>query len=156
MQRHNQHGDAIDAAFDDRLKKCLPAFRAKQALFQKEVEGFSRWHYDLTTCTLTFSNETQSKLCTFVPIATYVREANQWVWAWANESLPQYARDRSGRLRDLYSATQYKIFDDPGFRVPETDLEELCALAVEFLGSDAVFTAESDVTKLFLAVRTAP
>ncbi len=117
------------------------------------MAAFSRWDYDLVTCTLTLSEDGRSRILEFDPIATYVRNAKEWLWVWANDSFPEPARNLSDRLRELYPATQYRIFDQAGFKVTEHELDELCALAVDHLDASGLFRVNHDETTLLLAVR---
>jgi len=152
MQRHFSHDDAIDRAFDARLARSVVALQSGQRRFQEEMLNFAQWHYDLEDCTLVLSGARGTRTYQITPVATYVREAKEWLWAWANDRFPDVARQRAQRLRELYVETHYRIFDLPAFDLAEEEIGEICALAVSHLGASGVFKCESDSAVLCLAV----
>ena len=43
-------------------------------------------------------------------IGSWSGKSNSWMWSWANESVADYARIKSNRLKDLQKITGDEIF----------------------------------------------
>ncbi|MBS2027085.1 MAG: hypothetical protein JST54_04195 [Deltaproteobacteria bacterium] len=145
MQRHHDHNDPIDDAFDALLAKAMAAYVAKQARLT-DAEG--AWHYDLVTGAFRLGADAYG----FTPIATYVPERSSWLWGWANDAFPPLARERSARLKRLAQKTHYQIFNTAGFAVRREEIDELCALALHELEGLFVFKAKDQSPWMFLVI----
>jgi hypothetical protein len=84
---------------------------------------------------------TEGECCIYsvTPIATYLPEEEEWAWAWANDAFPSRSRRKSARIKELSLKTGYNVFATPCFRASATDIDELCALALQELDGLAVF-----------------
>jgi hypothetical protein len=71
--------------------EAIEQLKAKNARSKKEFRlgGWSRYDYDLTAGTLLFSQDGVVKVVTEIQIVgSTSTEAGNWLWAWANSSLP--------------------------------------------------------------------
>jgi hypothetical protein len=153
MRRHDRHTDSIDQAFDRLLEVAVAQYAEKQRAMERRLAPFSRWQLDLTACTLHFSGDGRDpEILAVTPIATYIPASNNWLWGWANEQVPEAARQKSSRLKLLTGKTQYRIFETASFNVTAEEIDELCALALKELTGQAVFKAKDSAPWLFLVI----
>jgi len=137
---HETHRDPLDTQFAALLEKALEAYRSKQQAFAAAIKSFERWHIDAEMCHLQFSNSKgQTKTFAITPIATYLPEPEDWVWAWANDAFPVLSGIKSARVKALSLKTGYKIFEAACIRASLSDIDELCALALHELNGLAIF-----------------
>ena len=140
MHRHKDHKDSLDAEFDALLQQALEAYRLKQDAFGMVVARFNQWNLDNEQSALEFSGvEGESCVYSVTPIATYLPEEEDWAWVWANDAFPSRARRKSARIKELSLKAGYNVFATPCFRASATDIDELCALALQELDGLAVF-----------------
>ena len=151
MQPHEEHDTQGNAAFDQLVSEALEAYRLGQEAFAVQVAHFDSW--SMSEERLSFTAQTgESKHFGVIPIGSYLPGNESWAWAWANEAFTNQQRLRASAVRQLASDNGYKIFNNTSFRVPSTDLGELCALARRQLGAVAVFNDKSGNPWVYYAV----
>ncbi len=156
MRRHPEHNDEFDRAFDALLATAFDEYLRKQSAALIDNES-TKWHYELETCTFTFKRFFLfRRKFTLTPIATYLPSKSSWLWAWANDSLPPLARERSARIKTLTEKTKYKIFTSPQFDVTSEEIDELCALALHHLDGSSLFKVKSSEPWLYLVLHENP
>jgi hypothetical protein len=146
-------GQPIDGSMSDEeffafVAACQEELAEKQGRFFPRISGAGRWSYDMADCSLTLGAERYG----MTPIGSFSPEYRTWLWAWANDDFPDYARDRSRRIQGLYQTTGFRVFLDPGIPASPTDAEDLTALAVHHLDAIGFFRCPSDGPVLYLAV----
>ena len=152
MRRHERHTDAVDQAFDQLLQIAVREYSEKQKAMERQLARFSQWHVDLEAPRLTLSKGSDAHTLSITPIATYLPDSSNWLWAWANDQIPETARHKSAQLKRLTDKTQYRIFVSPSFEVTGDEVDELCALALNELMGRAVFKAKDNEPWLFLVI----
>jgi hypothetical protein len=155
MRRHAHHGDEIDRRFDHFLREALDAFESKQSRFAIEIAQYRPWSYCLETCMLELSRNDLSRAFPVIPIATYLPQQHDWLWAWANDSLPSVAQERSAVFRDLFASTQYNLFRQPNWRLTPEEVDEVCAMCLHQVGGKAVFKSKEPENWVLLLVKEA-
>lgn len=149
-------GAMTDAAFAAFVAACREELRTKQERFVGELVGVARWTYDLAAPTLTFDGAPARRV---TPIGTYCRADGTWMWAWANEGLPEPARRAAAGLRDLRRTTGFAVFEMAGLGATLAEAEDLVAIAIHHLGAVGLFRVpadDADDAELFLAVQAVP
>ena len=152
MRRHEGHSDAVDEAFDQLLQMAVREYSEKQKAMEPQLSRFSQWHVDLEARMLTLSKGVDAQTLSITPIATYLPASRNWLWAWANDQIPEKARHKSAQLKRLTDKTQYRIFVSPSFEATTEEVDELCALALNELMGKAVFKAKDTEPWLFLVI----
>ena len=130
------------------LALCREELATKQPAFQRRVEGFSGWQYDMADETLVLGGVVFG----MTPIGSYSAEYGTWLWAWANEDFPEIAHAASARIQSLYEVTGFRVFLNPGIEASADDAEAFAALAVHALDAIGIFRCPSDGPLLYLAV----
>lgn len=129
----------MDRRFEALRQQALAAYITRQQAFAAAIRPYHRWDLDAGTLSLHFSAGADRLSLAATPIATYVPEAGQWAWAWANDGFSAAARQRAQRLQALAETTGYAIFRTPHFPAQPADIDSLCALALQALEGQAVF-----------------
>ena len=130
------------------LVSCRNELAAKQVIFERRIQGASRWYYNMAEGTLAIDDF----LFGMTPIGTHNPAHNSWLWAWANEDFPAGARTASRRIQSLHAVTGFRVFIDSGTQVSSPDAQDFTALAVHILEAIGFFRCPSDGTVLYLAV----
>jgi hypothetical protein len=143
-------GSFTDEEFADFLSQCRSDLADRQAKFQRQIEGFGQWRYDLTELTLILGTACYP----ITPIGSWSAEHGTWLWAWANDSLPMQAREAARAIQGLHAQTGFRVFTDEGTDASSADAEDLTALAVHELGAIGFFRSRDEERDLYLAVHT--
>ena len=142
-------GSMSDAEFNAFIAACQQELDQKQSAFQARISGAGLWAYEMADGTMKIGDTCYP----MVPIGTFSRTYQSWLWAWANEEFPARARETSWQLQLLHQITGFRIFLKPGFPAAANDVNEFLALAVHQLGGIGFFRCESDGPTLYLAVQ---
>jgi hypothetical protein len=137
-----------DETFFAFVAACRAECAEKQARFQERIGGASQWSYEMADGSLCIGDARFA----MTPIGTFNPARGTWLWAWANESFPETAREASRRIQGLHDVTAFRVFLDPGIEASSEDAGDFTALAVHQLGAIAFFRCPSDETVLYLAV----
>lgn len=144
-------GSLTDEQFHAFLSACRDELADKQARFNARIAGAARWHYELADCSLTVGAH---RFC-MVPVGTFSHEHQSWLWAWANDSFPDAARDASRRIQGLHATTGFRVFLNAGLSASRDDALSFTALAVHHLGGVGFFRCPADAD-LYLAAMETP
>ncbi|MDC7231641.1 MAG: hypothetical protein PQJ58_00290 [Spirochaetales bacterium] len=111
------------------------------------------YHLDTDKGLLIFEKDGKPA-CSFkaLAIGTLVPDQQNWLWGWANRSLPEEMRNASGELKGLREETGFNIFEIESFKADTALAQELSALAVHVLGADGLYRVIGDQTVLYLAL----
>lgn len=125
--------------FEDFIARCVAdAQRKNDALDAKHgLHSFARWDDDGDRQTLTFSNPGEPEVleAKVTSIGSYSLQTQTWLWAWANDSLTEAAREKACQLKRLFERTGMRVFADAHFDCDEHLAWELAAAAVDELDS---------------------
>lgn len=152
MQRHEHHHDEVDERFDALLAKSWDEYLRKQDEFSALIAGYKKWHYDHETCTLTLKGFLRRLEFKYTPIGTYLPDTENWCWSWANDVVPEFARNKALKIKALAEETQYQIFASPWFDLRVDEIDEFCALALYAVNGRGVFKVKNGLPWSYLAV----
>jgi hypothetical protein len=142
--------------FERFMEDCLEALERKNdALTERYGMGnYARWNHDGQLGLLSFSNPANeiSLVAETTDIGSYSLETNTWLWAWANESLPDEERTKALKLKKLYDTTGMRIFEDAHFDCDQYLAWELAAASVEHLGSLGCYRGPADHLWVFWSI----
>lgn len=145
-----------EAEFEQFLAECTEALRRKNTSLEEEhgLGSFARWDHDSHTALLTFSNPGSDVVveATTTSIGSYSLKTNTWLWAWANQSLPEAEREKSSALSQLYERTGMRVFGDAHIDCDEYLAWELTAASVEQLDSLGCYRAPCGHLWIFLSI----
>jgi hypothetical protein len=128
-----------EAQFEEFIARCVASAQQKNdALDAKHgLHSFTRWDDDTDRQILLFTNpgEADALEAKVTPIGSYSLKTQTWLWAWANESLTEDARQKASKLKNLSDRTGMRVFVDAHVDCDEYLAWELAAAAVDELGS---------------------
>src|SRR5262245_40690031 len=142
-------GSMSDEQFHAFVTACREELAQKQSQFRARIESAGRWWCELEIATISF-DERQFPITV---VGSQSPQDQTWLWAWANECLPERARTASQRLQALFTRTGFRVFLDPGLPASAEDAQDLTALAVHELEAIGFYRCPSDDgPTLYLAV----
>ncbi len=122
------------------LARAREAFDAKQARFSQEVAAYPRWQFDDDGSVLRFfGDDGASRAYRAIPIGTWLPDAQDWAWAWANDAFPEASRLSAEAFKSFEDLTGQDRFTRPHFHAHAQDVGELCLLAILHLDAHAQF-----------------
>jgi hypothetical protein len=128
-----------EAEFEQFLGQCVSELQAKNAALETEhgLGTYARWDDDGEREVLVFSNPGDPAVleACVTAIGSYSLQTHTWLWAWANESLTDSARDKALVLKGVFGRTGMRVFGDPHCDCDEYLAWELAAAAVSHFGS---------------------
>ena len=146
-----QRAMMTDEEFGDFLARSRSELAVRQDGFQRRIEGYKKWFYDLESCVLTLDGTSFS----ITPIGTFSPKYQSWLWAWANDEFPALAREKSKRIQGLHEVTGFQVFVVPGLNATPNDSDDFVALSLLQLKAIGFFRSPStneEVPSLFLAI----
>ena len=128
-----------EGEFEEFMARCVADAQRKNDALDAEhgLHSFARWDDDGDRQTLLFTNpgEVDALEAKVTSIGSYSLKTHTWMWAWANESLTDAAREKASLLKRLFDRTGMRVFTDPHVDCDEYLAWELAAAAVDELGS---------------------
>ena len=117
-------------------KRCHTEFR---------ISTWPRWDYDLDAATLTFSaNGVPRVIASIVAVGTTSRKSNTWLWAWANEHIPEAASARLLELKAFGEAEQIEALTEDSLADDEYLGWAMTAVAAHVLGAKGAYRCPGD------------
>jgi hypothetical protein len=128
-----------EAQFEEFIAHCVADAQRKNDALDAEhgLHSFARWDDDGDRQMLVFSNPGELDVleAKVTSIGSYSLQTQTWLWAWANDSLTEAAREQASKLKRLFERTGMRVFNDPHMNCDEFLAWELAAAAVDELGS---------------------
>lgn len=135
------------------LDRCVEELRRKnQALeFDYGIDAPGRWEHDFDSGLLKFSRPdgTVFAQAETTDIGSFSTNSRTWMWAWANASLSDEARNRAASLESFAEALG---FGEPHFPCDEETAWSLAAAAVECFQAQGCYRAPSGHLWCFLSI----
>lgn len=149
-----------DIEFQDFLDSANAELRLKQEGLKNEfgLGSASRWHFDQATGNLQFFDENDQLAleADVISVGSYSPTSNSWKWAWSNDTVLPWLRQRAERLKELEDATGIELFGyENAFEVDDEAMAwELTAMSVKHLGAVGCYRAPSSTggPTTFLAI----
>lgn len=145
-----------EAQFEEFLERCVADAQQKNDVLDAEygLNSFARWDDDGDCEVLVFSNPGQPDILEAkrTAVGSYSLRTQTWLWAWANESLTDAAREKASQLRRLAERTGMRVFSDPHIPCDEDLAWELVAAAVDELGSLGCYREPVGYLWIFVAI----
>lgn len=135
--------------FYDFIDNCIEELEQKQDVLKNEygIGSMNRWWFEQTTGNLQFfDNEDNLKIETdVIDIGSYSPISNTWKWAWSNDSVLPWLRQRAEKLKELETITDMGLFGDENtFELDDESMAwELAAMCVSHLGALGCYRAPS-------------
>lgn len=144
-----------DDQFDEFVDSCYEELEMKQAnlIDQYNLGNYERYWLNGDERTLDFiTNDITEITFKINYIGTWSHKNNNWMWAWANESMSDQIRVESSKLKELKDLTGYEIFNNNGFECDELMSMELTAMAVHQLNAIGMYRIPGVRSHLYVAL----
>jgi hypothetical protein len=147
-----------EAQFEEFIARCVSDAQRKNGARDAEygIHSFARWDDDGDRELLVFSNPGEPEVLEArrTNVGSYSLQSQTWLWAWANESLTEAAREKASKLKRLAARTGMRVFSDPYVPCDEYLAWELAAAAVDELGSLGCYREPAGHLWIFVAIDT--
>lgn len=145
----------MPTSYDDFCDACTREFESKNRAWADRygIGTFPRWDYDDTDKLLVFSDDAApSVLCTYVNIGSLSNKTGTWLWAWANNSLPEPSKE--GSQKALLYGQKHNITEltDPHFKAEPEDAWTFAAITGHLIGAQALYRPVVDHLEIYMAV----
>ncbi|MEI8256428.1 MAG: DUF6882 domain-containing protein [Deltaproteobacteria bacterium] len=129
-------------------------FEPRQRALSSEIDGHDDWEYDAATLTLQLKRGVLPwRTLRAVPIGSFAHEAENWLWAWANRSLPDVARAAASATRETARAVPgLGALSRPDLPCTEAFAVRLAAVAAMGMHARGIYGAPFGPGVMLLAV----
>lgn len=134
--------------FNAFLEACRVELEQKQTAFFGQFADDVAWSFDIDQGTFSLNEQAFP----MTPIGSFSEAHQTWLWAWANDSFPDAARDASRQLQSLYKRTGFRVFADEAIKATADEAEDLATLANHELGAVAEFRYQENGLMTYIAV----
>lgn len=145
----------MPTSYDEFCKACHREFDAKNRAWADRfgIGTFARWDYDDADRLLVFSDGAAPRiLCTYVNVGTLSNKTGTWLWAWANQSLPEASREESQIARRYGLEHDIGELTDPHFKAAPEDAWMFAAITGHLLGAQALYRPVVDHLEIYMAI----
>jgi hypothetical protein len=150
-----------DDEFQIFVETANAELRKKQTILADEygLGCAGRWWFEQATGNLQFfdSADNLSVETDVIDIGSYSPKSNSWKWAWGNNSVLPWLRQRAEKLKELEAITGIDLFgQENSFEVEDESMAwELTAMSVKYLRAAGCYRCPSskpDGPTTFLAI----
>ncbi|NER16495.1 DUF6882 domain-containing protein [Spongiivirga citrea] len=112
-----------------RLTEFQNNFRAKY-----DIDSYANWFYNQSTETLRLYSDDKEVYFRYIPIGTFSRNTNTWMWAWANEDSVEPRKFRTLKVKRFGEKKKYQNLTNAHFAGNEFTGWEFTAVAFDIIG----------------------
>lgn len=137
------------------VDNCYAELEIKQKQLQEDYKlgSYQDYWYNQETQTLQFKNNGVVELeFNVVFIGTWAKYKNDWLWAWANNSMIDTVKEKSKQIKKLSIITGNDVFNATNIEANETTAWEIAAMAVHVLDAKGMYRSPGERSDLFLAI----
>jgi len=137
------------------IDNCYAELQEKQSnlLTKYNLSGYSEYLYDPARDVVTFYSDDLPTIAFHTVFAgSYLTDDGVWLWAWANEMLPETVREASGSLVELGVLTGIPVFSQESFEANQAMTVELSAMVVRATGGIGLYRVPNKNVLNFLVL----
>jgi len=143
----------MNKAIESKIVQILDDYVIGQDSFSVEIDNYDKWHYSLDDLEIKFYNNTSETIYNMVPIGTFSKEYDTFLWSWENEDLDEKTKNEAVKLKEIYKEFPFKAFQVESFKCEAEELDEICAIARYFFNGKAIFKVKDESPWLYMVVR---
>lgn len=128
--------------------------KAKQAAFEKKYDLAQYPTYWGDEDSIVFrlkSNNAERYQFEVIFIGKHTRD-DRFIWSWADDGLPDRARERSAKIKQLSSLTGFDQFETAIIEMDPANLEQVIPVVLDHLNATACFVDKSKEPLLLVAI----
>jgi len=127
--------------------------RQKKLLELYDLQNYKDFWYSQTTETLQFKTDGKVEIeFEVIQIGSWSSISDSWMWAWANDSVTEKTKQKSGKIKELAEITGYDVFSLEAFEAKESIAHQLTAISAYYLNAIGYYIAPIEELKLFFAL----
>ena len=122
-----------------RLTEIQDNFRAKYS-----IDNYANWYYTQASEILRLYSDDKEIFFKYIPVGTFSRNTNSWLWAWSNEDSVEPRKLRTLKIKELGDQLGYDKLKIDHFEGDEYIGWELTSIAFYQLGGIGTYRVISD------------
>lgn len=116
-----------------------------------KIDDYGSWYYEQANETLRLYSEDKEIYFKYIPVGTFSRNTNTWLWAWANIDSVEPRRLATLKVKAFGEKKKYSNLIEAHFGGDEYTGWELTAIAFDIVGAIGTYRVVSDhLEKYFL------
>jgi hypothetical protein len=131
------------------LNKLIPI----QEKFKEKykIDSYEKWFYESEFSLLRLYNSDEDEIFfRYIPIGTYSKNSETWMWAWFNESSEEPNKDESLKIKQFGIENNYPKLFNGSFPSDEFDGWEFLSISLFLLDGIGVYKVTSDHLEKYL------
>jgi hypothetical protein len=138
----------------EHLEQCRRAMEASQEAFERQYDLAQYPTYWGDADGIVLKERSGSGARREFAVVFIGRHApdDRFTWGWADQSLPEGARERSAAIKRLSAVTGFQQFETPVIELDPPNLEKVVAVVLDHLNAAACFVDRSGEPRLFVAI----
>jgi len=122
-----------------RLSEVQDEFKAKYS-----IDDYANWHYTQASEILRLYSEDKEIFFKYIPVGTYSRNSNTWMWGWSNEDSVEPRKLRTLKIKEFGEQIGYEELTNNHFEGDEYLGWELTSISFHQLGGLGAYRVISD------------
>ncbi len=117
-----------------------------QSDFKKkyDLDSYENWFYNQSTGLLRLYNEDKEIHFKYIPVGTFSRKSNSWLWAWANDDSNETEKFQTLKVKAFGEQKKYDKLSKSYFDGDEYTGWELTSISFGLLGGLVTYRVVSD------------
>ena len=118
---------------------------------QYDIDNYENWFYNQSTETLRLYSGDKEIYFKYIPVGTFSRNTNTWMWVWANQDSVEPRKFQTLKVKEFGKKKKYKNLTNEHFEGNQYTGWELTSIAFEIIGGIGTYRVISDhLEKYFL------
>jgi hypothetical protein len=139
--------------YEDYASKTCKDLHPIQEAFkeQYDIDSYENWFYTQASEILRLYSDGKEVYFKYIPVGTFSRNSNSWMWAWANEDSIEARKLHTLKVKDFGQEKGYPNLINHHFEGDEYTGWELTSITLKILGGIGTYRVVSDhLEKYFL------
>ena len=127
-----------------RLTEIQNNFKAKYA-----IDSYENWYYTQASEVLRLYSDDKEIFFKYIPVGTYSRNTNTWLWAWSNKDSVEPRKLRTLKIKELGEQLKFENLTNHHFEGDEYIGWELTSISFHQLGGIGTYRVVSDHLEIY-------
>lgn len=144
-----------DEEFEKYLDSCIEELEKKQEYLSStyKLGEFEKFSFDFDNEEIHFSNNGKVEvIANIIPIGSFNKKSETWMWGWANEAFNDSLREKSLKLKELAEITGFEMFENEMAEIEEDMAWEITGMSVNLLNSEGAYRGPANKTLYFYSL----
>lgn len=128
----------------NRLTEIQDNFRAEYA-----IDSYAHWYYTQASEILRLYSDDKEIYFKYIPVGSYSRNSNTWLWAWSNQNSIEPRKLRTLKIRELGEQLKFEKLTKNHFEGNEYTGWELTSISFHLLGGIGTYRVVSEHLEIY-------